>query len=161
MSPNSTRAFAARLAEDDAFRARVAQDPRAALAEYGVAEEPGLVPDAVVLPAKAELVALGLDKKSRSRSRAGTAARANEADAGQRPALRPVVDLASVRRTRHLLLRCEEEPGADVAALLRGQARLAPARPDVAVSGPDRGGGGARGGRARPAARRSDRPLGA
>ena len=34
----------------------------------------------------------------------------------------------------HLLLRCEEEPGADVAALLRGQARLAPARPDVAVS---------------------------
>jgi putative modified peptide len=63
MSPSSTRAFAARLADDDAFRARVAQDPRAALAEYGVAEEPGLVPDAVVLPAKAELVALGLDAK--------------------------------------------------------------------------------------------------
>ena len=63
MSPTSTRAFAARLAEDDVFRARVAQDPRAALAEYGVAEEPGLVPDAVVLPAKAKLVALGLDKK--------------------------------------------------------------------------------------------------
>jgi hypothetical protein len=63
MSPSSTRAFAARLADDDAFRARVARDPRAALAEYGVAEEPGLVPDAVVLPAKAKLVELGLDKK--------------------------------------------------------------------------------------------------
>jgi hypothetical protein len=63
MSPSSTRAFAARIAEDDAFRARVAEDPRAALAEYGVADEPGLVPDAVVLPAKAELVALGLDAK--------------------------------------------------------------------------------------------------
>ncbi len=63
MSPSSTRAFAARLAADDAFRARVAEDPCAALAEYGVAEEPGLVPDAVVLPAKAKLVALGLDKK--------------------------------------------------------------------------------------------------
>jgi len=37
MSPSSTRAFAARLADDDAFRARVAQDPSAALAEYGVA----------------------------------------------------------------------------------------------------------------------------
>ena len=63
MSPTSIRAFAARLADDDAFRARVTQDPRAALAEYGVAEEPGLVPDAVVLPAKAKLVELGLDKK--------------------------------------------------------------------------------------------------
>ena len=62
MSPNSTRAFAARLAEDDAFRAHVAKNPRAALAEYGVADEAGLVPDAVVLPAKAELVALGLDE---------------------------------------------------------------------------------------------------
>jgi hypothetical protein len=63
MSPNSTRAFAARLAEDDAFRAHVAQDPRAALAEYGVADEAGLVPDAVALPSKEELSALGLDKK--------------------------------------------------------------------------------------------------
>ena len=63
MSPNSTRAFAARLAEDDAFRAHVAKNPRAALAEYGVADEAGLVPDAVVLPAKADLAALGLDKK--------------------------------------------------------------------------------------------------
>ena len=63
MSPSSTRAFAVRLAEDDAFRAYVAQDPCAALAEYGVADEPGLVPDAVVLPTKAALVALGLDRK--------------------------------------------------------------------------------------------------
>jgi hypothetical protein len=63
MSPSSTRAFAARLAEDDSFRARVAQDTRAALAEYGLDDEPGLVPDAVVLPARAALVALGLDKK--------------------------------------------------------------------------------------------------
>jgi hypothetical protein len=63
MSPNSTRAFAARLAADDAFRAYVAQDPRAALAEYGVADEAGLIPDAVVLPAKAELVALGLEER--------------------------------------------------------------------------------------------------
>ena len=63
MSPNSTRAFAARLAEDDAFRAHVAEDPRAALAEYGVDDEAGLVPEAVVLPAKAELVALGLDQQ--------------------------------------------------------------------------------------------------
>ena len=63
MSPNSTRAFAARLAADDAFRAHVAQDPRAALAEYGVADEAGLIPDAVVLPAKPELVALGLEER--------------------------------------------------------------------------------------------------
>ena len=63
MSPSSTRAFATRLAEDDSFRARVAQDTRAALAEYGLADEPGLVPDFVALPAKAELAALGLDKK--------------------------------------------------------------------------------------------------
>jgi putative modified peptide len=63
MSPNSTRAFAARLAEDDAFRAHVAKNPRAALAEYGVADEAGLVPDSVVLPGKEELAALGLAKK--------------------------------------------------------------------------------------------------
>lgn len=63
MSPNSTRAFAARLAEDDVFRAYVAEDPRAALAEYGLAEEPGLIPDAVALPSRQELAALGFDRK--------------------------------------------------------------------------------------------------
>ena len=63
MSPNSTRAFAARLAEDDVFRAHVADDPRAALAEYGLPDEPGLIPDIVALPSKEELAALGLDRK--------------------------------------------------------------------------------------------------
>ena len=63
MSPNSTRAFAARLAEDEAFRAHVAEDPRAALAEYGLPEEPGLIPDVVALPSKEELAVLGLDRK--------------------------------------------------------------------------------------------------
>ena len=63
MSPNSTRAFAARLAGDEAFRARVAEDPRAALAEYGLPEEPGLIPDVVELPSNKELAALGLDRK--------------------------------------------------------------------------------------------------
>ncbi len=61
MSPSSTRAFAARLAEDDAFRAHVAEDPRAALAEYGLSEEPGLIPEVVALPAKEELAALRLE----------------------------------------------------------------------------------------------------
>ena len=63
MSPTATRAFAARLAEDEAFRAHVAEDPRAALAEYGLPEEPGLIPEVVALPSKAELAALGLDRK--------------------------------------------------------------------------------------------------
>jgi hypothetical protein len=63
MSPNSTRAFAARLADDDVFRAQVAQNPRAALAEYGIADEAGLIPDVVALPSKEELAGLGLDKK--------------------------------------------------------------------------------------------------
>ena len=63
MSPTSTRAFAARVAQDEAFRLRVAEDPRTALAEYGLPEEPGLIPDVVALPSKEELVALGLDKK--------------------------------------------------------------------------------------------------
>lgn len=58
MSPSSTRAFAARLAEDDAFRALVAEDTAAALAEFDLTE-PGLVPDRVVLPDKAALAALG------------------------------------------------------------------------------------------------------
>lgn len=60
MSPSSTRAFAARLAEDDAFRALVAFDPEAALAEYDL-DVPGLVPDDVVLPEKSALAALGFD----------------------------------------------------------------------------------------------------
>jgi hypothetical protein len=63
MSPSSTRAFAARLAEDEAFRAQVSEDPRAALAEYGLPDEPGLIPEIVALPSKEELAALGLDKK--------------------------------------------------------------------------------------------------
>jgi len=36
VSPNSTRAFAARIAEDEVFRAHVAEDPRAALSEYAL-----------------------------------------------------------------------------------------------------------------------------
>jgi hypothetical protein len=63
MSPTSTRAFAARLAEDEAFRLRVTEDPRAALAEYGLPEEPGQIPDVVALPSKEELAALGFAKK--------------------------------------------------------------------------------------------------
>ena len=63
MSPNSTRTFAARLAEDEAFRAYVADDPRAALSEYGLADEPGLIPEVVALPSKEELAALGLERK--------------------------------------------------------------------------------------------------
>ena len=63
MSPSSTRAFVERLAEDDGFRARVAEDPRAALAEYGLHDEPGLIPDVVGLPSKAELAALGTKPK--------------------------------------------------------------------------------------------------
>lgn len=57
MSPNSTRAFAVRLAEDDAFRALVTEDADVALAEYDLAG-PGLVPDEIVLPEKAALSAL-------------------------------------------------------------------------------------------------------
>ena len=60
MSPSPTRAFAVRLAEDDSFRALVADDAEAALAEYGLTG-PGLVPDEVVLPDKAALVALGFE----------------------------------------------------------------------------------------------------
>jgi hypothetical protein len=60
MSPSSTRAFAVRLAEDDAFRAFVAEDPKAALAEYGLRDAPGLIPVAVDLPPAAQLAALGL-----------------------------------------------------------------------------------------------------
>jgi hypothetical protein len=63
MSPTSTRAFAARLAEDESFRTRVAENPRAALAEYGLSEEPGLIPDVVALPSKEELAALRLGKE--------------------------------------------------------------------------------------------------
>ena len=63
MSPSSTRAFAERLAEDDAFRARVAEDPRAALAEYGLPDEPGLIPDVVELPSKSELATLAKKPK--------------------------------------------------------------------------------------------------
>jgi hypothetical protein len=62
MSPSTTRAFAARLAEDDAFRALVADDPASALAEYEI-ELPDFVPGDVVLPEKSALVALGFDKK--------------------------------------------------------------------------------------------------
>ena len=62
MSPTSTRALAARLADDEAFRLRVAEEPRAALAEYGLPEEPGLIPEVVVLPSRQELAALGLDQ---------------------------------------------------------------------------------------------------
>jgi putative modified peptide len=63
MSPSSTRAFAERLAEDDAFRARVAEDPRAALAEYGLPDQPGLIPDVVELPSKSELATLAKKPK--------------------------------------------------------------------------------------------------
>jgi putative modified peptide len=63
MSPSSTRAFAERLAEDDAFRARVAEDPRAALAEYGLPDQPGLIPDVVELPSKSELAAFAKKPK--------------------------------------------------------------------------------------------------
>jgi hypothetical protein len=63
MSPSSTRAFAARLAEDDVFRTLAAENPRAALAEYGLREEPDLIPDIVALPSKAGLAALGFAKK--------------------------------------------------------------------------------------------------
>jgi len=71
MSPSSTRAFAVRLAEDDAFRALVAEDTEAALAEYGLAE-PGLVPDDVVLPDKAALVAVGFEKKPKPKPKPPT-----------------------------------------------------------------------------------------
>ena len=63
MSPSSTRAFAERLAEDDAFRARVAEDPRAALAEYGLPDQQGLIPDVVELPSKSELATLAKKPK--------------------------------------------------------------------------------------------------
>lgn len=62
MSPSSTRAFAARLANDDGFRALVAQDPRAALAECGLADEPGLIPNVVELPSRERLAALELSR---------------------------------------------------------------------------------------------------
>ena len=57
MSPTSTRvrSFAARLAQDDAFRALVAKDPRSALAEYDLPDDPGLIPEVVELPSKSEL----------------------------------------------------------------------------------------------------------
>jgi putative modified peptide len=63
MSPSSTRAFAERLAEDDAFRARVAEDPRAALAEYGIPDEPGMIPEVVELPSKSRLATLAKKPK--------------------------------------------------------------------------------------------------
>jgi len=67
MSPTSTRvrSFAARLAQDDAFRALVAKDPRSALAEYDLADEPGLIPEVVELPAKSELQEAGLARPPR------------------------------------------------------------------------------------------------
>ena len=60
MSPQDTavREFAARLAEDEAFRELAERDPRAALAELGIEDEPALVPDEVTLPAAEELGAL-------------------------------------------------------------------------------------------------------
>ena len=65
MSLTSTRvrAFASRLSEDDDFRALVIDDPPAALAEYGLAEESRLIPEVVTLPSKHELRALGIAKK--------------------------------------------------------------------------------------------------
>ena len=65
MSPRSqrARAFAARLAQDDAFRTLAVEDTRAALAEYDLSDEPGLIPEAVTLPLPEDLRALGLDKK--------------------------------------------------------------------------------------------------
>ena len=67
MSPSAIQAFTARLAEDDGFRALVVDDPRSALAEYGLPDEPGLVPEAVVLPSTAELAALGLERGAEPR----------------------------------------------------------------------------------------------
>lgn len=65
MSPTSTRIleFAGRVAQDDAFRELVTRDPRTALAEYDLPEEPGLIPAAVTLPSKEALRALGLERK--------------------------------------------------------------------------------------------------
>jgi len=67
MSPTSTRvrSFAARLAQDDAFRALVAKDPRSALAEYDLPDDPGLIPEVVELPSKRELRAAGLARPPR------------------------------------------------------------------------------------------------
>ena len=62
MSPNAIQAFTARLAEDDGFRTRVVEDPRSALAEYGLPDEPGLIPEVVVLPSAGELAAIGLER---------------------------------------------------------------------------------------------------
>ena len=60
MSPSSTRAFAARLSEDDVFRALVVENPQAALDEYGLFDDPALIPDVVELPSKDRLAALEL-----------------------------------------------------------------------------------------------------
>ena len=61
MTPTS--AFAARVATDDRFRDLVRESPRAALAEYGIEDEPGLVPNTVELPSSQELAALGFDAR--------------------------------------------------------------------------------------------------
>src|SRR5947209_20440654 len=76
MSPTSTRvrSFAARLAQDDAFRALVAKDPRSALAEYDLPDEPGLIPEVVELPAKRELQARSEERRVGKECRSGWSA---------------------------------------------------------------------------------------
>ena len=61
MTPTS--AFATRVATDDRFRDLVHESPRAALAEYGIEDEPGLVPNTIELPSSQDLAALGFAAK--------------------------------------------------------------------------------------------------
>ena len=53
---SSTFEFAERVARDDDFRDRVALEPEAALAEYGLATRSGVIPERVQLPAREEVL---------------------------------------------------------------------------------------------------------
>jgi|ERR671936_2779674 putative modified peptide len=58
MTPSQAREFADRLAEDDAFRERLTNDPQGALSEYGIEIGGALVPETVTLPEKEQVVEL-------------------------------------------------------------------------------------------------------
>jgi hypothetical protein len=53
---SSTFEFAERVARDDDFRDRVALEPQAALADYGLAASAGVIPERVELPAREEVL---------------------------------------------------------------------------------------------------------
>jgi hypothetical protein len=53
---SSTFDFAERVARDEDFRGRIALEPEAALAEYGLPAKPGVIPERIQLPARDEVL---------------------------------------------------------------------------------------------------------